>query len=144
MDPYRPRPELETVFDLLQNVSKEYRIDKNRIYCTGLSMGGFGTWAIAISHPDTFAALVVIAGGGDPARLGIVANIPSWIFHAVKDPFVPIDFAASSLRGLTKAVGRLKYTEYSEDVYFYPTAHRSWVPAYANAELREWLFQQSR
>ena len=65
-DPYKARPELETAFDILQSVSRTYSIDKKRIYCTGLSMGGFGTWAIAISHPDTFAALVVIARGRRP------------------------------------------------------------------------------
>ncbi len=143
-DPYKTRPELETAFDILKSVSKKYSIDKKRIYCTGVSMGGFGTWAIAISHPDTFAALVVIAGGGDPARLATVAHIPSWIFHAVKDPIVSIRFAEITLQALTSVVGRTKYTEYSEDVYFYPAAHQSWIPAYANAEMREWLFQQSR
>jgi predicted peptidase len=143
-DPYKARPELETAFDILQSVSRTYSIDKKRIYCTGLSMGGFGTWAIAISHPDTFAALVVIAGGGDPAQVATVASIPSWIFHAVRDPIVSIRFAEITLQALTSVVGRTKYTEYSEDLYFYPAAHLSWIPAYANAAMREWLFQQSR
>jgi len=141
-DPYKPRPELETAFDILTSVRGAYRIDASRIYCTGLSMGGFGTWAMAIAHPDTFAALVAIAGGGDPAALVTVAHIPSWIFHAVKDPVVSISFAESTIKALTRAGGKPRFTEYPADVYFYPGAHLSWIPAYASSEMKEWLFQQ--
>jgi predicted peptidase len=143
-DPYKPRPELETAFDMLRSVRDKYSIDGNRIYCTGLSMGGFGTWAMAIAHPDTFAALVVIAGGGDPAALAAVAHIPSWIFHAARDPMVSVRFSDNTVTALTRAGGKPTYTRYSEDVYFYPSAHASWIPAYAGADMKEWLFQQSR
>ncbi|MGD0725793.1 MAG: cadherin-like beta sandwich domain-containing protein [Spirochaetia bacterium] len=141
-DPYKPLPELETAFDILKSVSGKYRIDGDRIYCTGLSMGGFGTWAMAVAHPETFAALVVIAGGGDPDALATVAQIPSWIFHAVKDPMVSVSFSDNTVKALTKAGGKPRYTTYAEDAYLYPSAHLSWVPAYASAEMREWLFQQ--
>ena len=143
-DPYTSRPELETAFRILQEVMGKYSIDRNRVYGTGLSMGGFGMWATAIAHPDIFAALVEESGGGDPANLSRVAKIPTWIFHAVKDPTIPISFARSTVGALTKAGGAPKYTEYPEDATFYPNAHSSWVPAYANAEMRDWLFQQSK
>jgi len=143
-DPYKPRPELETAYHILQDVVSKYNVDKNRVYCTGLSMGGFGTWAIAILHPDTFAALVEESGGGDPANIAKVAQLPVWIFHSVKDLTIPISFAKSTVSALMKAGGKPKYTEYADDTSFYPNAHFAWVPAYANAEMRDWLFQQSK
>jgi predicted peptidase len=143
-DPYEPRPELETVFDFLKSVRDKYSIDVSRIYCTGLSMGGFGTWALAIAHPDTFAALVVIAGGGDPAALAAVARIPCWIFHAARDPMVSVAFSESTVKALRQAGGTPRYTRYPEDAYFNPSAHASWIPAYASAEMKEWLFQRAR
>jgi predicted peptidase len=143
-DPYKAQPELETAFDILANVRDKYRIDGSRIYCTGLSMGGFGAWAMAIAHPDVFAALVVIAGGGDPAALAAVARIPSWIFHAARDPMVSVNFSESTVKALTRAGGTPRYTRYPEDAYFYPSAHGSWVPAYADSEMKEWLFRQHR
>lgn len=143
-DPFRPRPELETVFDLIQQVSRKYAIDRKRTYCTGLSMGGFGAWALALSHPDALAAIVVASGGGDPAKLAGIARLPVWIFHAVKDPVVPVSFARATVKTLMTAGGAPRYTEYPQDSFFYPTAHESWVPAFSNAEMREWLFQQSR
>ena len=143
-DPYKPRPELETAYHILQDVISKYSIDKNRVYCTGLSMGGFGTWAIAISHPDIFAALVEESGGGDPANLSKVAKLPIWIFHSIKDPTISINFAKSTVSALMKAGGTPRYTAYAEDASFYPSAHLAWVPAYANTEMRDWLFQQSK
>ncbi len=142
--PYGLRPELATVYDILQEVEGKYGVDKNRIYCTGLSMGAFGTWALAIAHPDLLAAIMTASGGGDPAKLASVAALPAWVFHAVQDPVIPVSFSRGTVDALTKAGGRPKYTEYPSDAVFYPSAHASWVPAYANEEMRNWLFQQSK
>jgi predicted peptidase len=143
-EPYTALPELETAYDLLEEIMGKYSIDRNRIYCTGISMGAFGAWALAVEHPDVFAAMVVASGGGDPARLPAVAKMPVWVFHAVKDPTIPVSFAKTTVKALTDAGGSPKYTEYPADAYFYPVAHVSWVPGYANAEMRDWLFSQSR
>lgn len=142
--PFEPQDQLVTAYDILQKVMGEYNIDRKRIYVTGVSMGGFGTFALAIAHPDEFAALVPICGGGDPARLATVAKIPMWIFHAEEDPAIPVQMSRDSVKALEEAGGTPKYTEYPAGTYFFPVAHLSWVPAYANPEMREWLFQQSK
>ena len=95
---------------------------------------------MALSHPDAFAALVVVAGGGDPAKLSGIANIPSWSFHAASDPVVAVKFGRDTVDALSAAGAKPKYTEYPSEGYFYPSAHFSWVPAYADESMREWLF----
>ena len=142
--PFTVRPELEAAYNLLQSVISRYNIDKNRIYGTGFSMGGFGMWAIAAEHPGAFAALVVACGGGDPARLPALAKTPAWIFHAVNDPTIPVSFGRATAKALVDAGGTPKYTEYPADTYFYPIAHVAWIPAYASAAMRDWVFTQSR
>jgi predicted peptidase len=142
--PFQPLDQLATAYDILQKVRGEYSIDPRRIYLTGLSMGGFGTFALAIEHPDEFAALLPICGGGDPGRLAAIAKIPIWVFHAAEDPIVPVLMSQVSVQALKAAGGDPKYTEYPAGTYFYPTAHLSWVPTYANAQVRAWLFEQSK
>jgi predicted peptidase len=95
-------------------------------------------------HPAEFAAIVPVSGGGDPARLKTIAKIPIWIFHAAKDPTVGVGFSRNSVAALKRAGGHPKYTEYPAGAYFYPSAHYSWTSAYATAEMRDWLFAQSR
>ena len=142
--PFEPQDQLVTAYDILQKVRDEYHIDQKRIYLTGLSMGGFGTFALAIAHPETFAALVPVAGGGDPARLAAISKIPIWIFHAAEDPTIPVQLSRDSVKALEEAGGTPRYTEYPAGTYFFPTAHFSWIPAYTSTEMRDWLFQQAR
>jgi poly(3-hydroxybutyrate) depolymerase len=143
-DPFRPAPALEVAFRILQRVMEEYSIDRNRVYSTGLSMGGFGVFAMSVAHPDTFAAVVGICGGLDPARAAVVARTPMWIFHAAEDPVVPVRFSRDTVKALADAGGSPRYTEYPNGTCFNPTAHLSWVPAYADAQMRKWLFEQSK
>jgi predicted peptidase len=142
--PFDPLDQLVTAYDILQKVRGEYQIDPTRIYLTGVSMGGFGTFALAIEHPDEFAALVPVCSGGNPDRLATIAKIPIWVFHAAEDPIVPVQMSQVSVKALEAAGGTPKYTEYPLGTYFYPTAHFSWVPTYANAEMWDWLFQQTK
>jgi len=142
--PFKPQKELVTAYDILQKVKADYNIDRTRIYVTGLSMGGFGAYAIAIAHPDEFAAIVPVCGGGDPNHLAVIAKIPIWIFHAAKDPSIRAGYANNSVAALKRAGGHPRYTEYPASDFFYPTAHYSWTAAYANSEMRDWLFQQSK
>jgi predicted peptidase len=143
-NPFQPLDQLVTAYDILTKVMGEYSVDPKRVYVTGVSMGGFGTFAIAIAHPDDFAALVPICGGGDPTKLSTIAKIPIWIFHAEEDPAIPVQFSRDSDAALKAAGGTPKYTEYPKGTFFFPIAHFSWVPTYANSEMRDWLFQQSK
>lgn len=83
--------DIEKLYRLLQYFKKNYRVDIARIYLTGLSMGGFGIWALAIKHPEEFAAIAQICGGGDTTDTWKIRNIPIWCFHGASDNIVPAD-----------------------------------------------------
>ncbi len=75
---------------LLDEIEANYRVDKNRIYVTGLSMGGHGTWTLALAEPNRFAAIAPVCGWSHPVEFQKIANIPIWIFHGAKDFVVPV------------------------------------------------------
>lgn len=141
-DPFRVADELEAVHKLLTNITKEYNIDTKRLYCTGLSMGGFGSWALNIKYPDLFAAVVPICSYADTAAVKEIAHKPIWFITAEEDPFVKIELVRATVDALKAAGSNIIYTEYPKGTYFHPMAHFSWVPAYANEEMREWMFSQ--
>lgn len=146
-NPFKPSVYLEIVYDIISQLLEKYMIDKNRIYCTGLSMGGFGTWALAMSHPDIFSALVPICGGGDPSKAHLIKDISVWTFTAEDDPVVNVEYVRKTVNALKELNARIKYTEYEKGVVsppLAPMAHFSWVPAYNNQRMIEWLFSQSR
>lgn len=143
-DPFRSEPALETAFAVLQRVMADYSVDRNRVYATGLSMGCFGVFTMNVDHPDAFAAIVGICGGLDPAKAVVLANKPIWVFHAAEDPTVDVRFSRETVRALREAGGMPRYTEFGKEIYLAPTAHQSWVPAYASSEMRDWLFEQSK
>lgn len=135
----------KAAYNLLQQVKGEYSVDENRIYATGLSMGGFGTYAVAIAHPDEFAAIVPVCGGGDPEEIAVLKGKTAiWNFHAKDDPAVSFDFYTKTVEALDAAGMEYETTVYEEGEVFYPNAHFAWTPAYANAEMRNWLFEQSK
>ncbi|HKA06463.1 MAG TPA: prolyl oligopeptidase family serine peptidase [Gemmataceae bacterium] len=127
---------------ILEAVEKEYNIDLKRIYLTGLSMGGYGTWSLAAAMPDKWAAIVPICGGvrGTPADevAAKIKDIPTWVFHGDQDPAVPVAQSRNMVEALKKAGGNPKYTEYAG------VKHDSWVPAYDTDELYEWMLKQSK
>jgi predicted peptidase len=123
---------------LLDEIAKKHKVDQDRIYLTGLSMGGFGTWALAAYQPNRFAAIVPICGGGDPASAKRIAHIPAWVFHGGKDRTVPIENSKKMGGALKRAGGDPKFTIYPE------AGHDSWTQAYNTPELYEWLLQQKR
>ena len=138
-----PSDDLKTAQRLLQQVLADYPgIDRKRLYLTGISQGGLGTWSWNLMEPKLFAAMVPICGGGEPAQVGVLKDKPLWAFHAATDPIVPAVFSGNAIAALRSAGGQPRYTEYDTSTYFFPIAHFSWVPAYQNAEMREWLFQQ--
>jgi pimeloyl-ACP methyl ester carboxylesterase len=130
--------EPDNLYHLLLYTKQTYRVDETRIYLTGLSMGGFGTWALAIKHPEEFAAIMPICGGGDTAQAWRLRYVPVWCFHGALDNVVPI---ASDERmvNATKA--------YNTSVKFtvYPDAnHNSWERTYNNDSVYQWLLAQKK
>lgn len=126
-------PELN---DFLDRVEAKYRVDASRVYLTGLSMGGYGAWSLAVDSPGRFAAVVPICGGGDPEDVERIKNVPIWVFHGGKDPTVPIQRSQEMVDALKKIGGNVKFTVFPE------AGHDSWTEAYAMPELYDWLLKQ--
>ena len=123
---------------ILGEVQKEYKIDSKRLYLTGLSMGGYGTWSVAVAHPEKWAAIVPICGGGNPEKADVIKKIPCWCFHGDADTAVPVQRSRDMVSALKMAGGTPKYDEYPG------VGHNSWDKAYATPELLEWLLKQHR
>jgi predicted peptidase len=123
---------------ILEEVEKEYKVDKKRVYLTGLSMGGYGTWSLAAAHPDKWAAIVPICGGGDPKSAEEIKDIPCWCFHGGADKVVPPQRSRDMVDALKAAGGKPKFDE------FEGVGHDSWVKAYDTKELYDWLLKQER
>lgn len=124
---------------LLDDVLAKYRIDQDRVYLTGLSMGGFGTWSWAERDADRFAAIAPMCGGGDPARARRLKSMPIWVFHGEQDPVVPIRSSEMMVEAVQKAGNNdVKFTRYPD------AGHDCWTRSYDNAELYEWFLQHKR
>jgi predicted peptidase len=126
------------VLDLIEKLQQRYPIDAQRIYLTGLSMGGFGTLDLLMRRPDLFAAAVVVCGGGDEKQAANIAHIPLWLFHGARDDVVKVGRSRRMVDALKKAGGKPRYTEYPD------LGHHSWVPAYRTEGLFKWLFDQRK
>jgi predicted peptidase len=125
------------VLELIAALQKEFPVDAKRIYITGLSMGGFGTWDLVARRPELFAAAVPICGG-DTSKAERLAKVPIWVFHGDKDTAVKVTFSRDMVAAIEKAGGKPKYTEYKG------VGHDSWTPAYRDPELMKWLFEQKK
>jgi predicted peptidase len=123
---------------LLDTVIKQYHGDKDRVYLTGLSMGGYGTWALAAAHPEKFAAIAPICGGGNPSDASKLAKLPIWVFHGGKDTTVPLRRSEEMVEALKAAGGSPKFTIYPE------AGHDSWTATYDNPDFYKWLLAQKR
>lgn len=128
----------EHVMALIDEAVENYQIDENRIYLTGLSMGGYGTWMIASAYPERFAAIVPICGGGQPHTARNLKNIPIWAFHGAEDSVVPLLQSQEMVAAVNRAGGHAKLT-------VYPKAnHDAWTETYNNEKLYEWLLSHSK
>jgi predicted peptidase len=121
---------------ILDEVQKAYKVDAKRIYLTGLSMGGFGTWSLAAKYPEKWAAIVPVCGGGKSDDAEKIKGIPCWCFHGDADKAVGVEKSRDMIAALKKAGAEPKYTEYPG------VGHNSWDMAYATKELYEWLLKQ--
>jgi predicted peptidase len=136
--PKEPSEPGRLTLELIAALQKEFPIDAKRLYLTGLSMGGYGTWDLISRRPELFAAAVPVCGGGDEAAAARIAKIPIWVFHGAKDRAVKVDRSRNMVNALKKAGGNPRYTEYPD------VGHDSWVPAYHDAEMFAWLFAQKK
>ncbi len=137
----------ETVLALLDELIAKHAVDTNRIYLTGLSMGGFGSWSLALSHPERFAAVAPICGGGNTLdallasrkKADALKSLPFWAFHGAKDPVVKIEESQRMVAALKKAgVKEVELTVYPE------AEHDSWTETYNNQKLYEWFLKHER
>lgn len=138
----------QLVLKILDDVVSRYAVDTNRIYLTGLSMGGFGVWSLATTYPERFAAVAPVCGGGD--TLGFIVctsrgkgaalrNLPFWAFHGAKDAIVPVSESERMVAAL-KAHGctNVKLTIYPQ------TDHDAWTETYNNAALYDWFLEYEK
>lgn len=124
----------EQVLTLVEELERTYRLDTTRLYLTGLSLGGFGTWATALLAPRRFAAIAPICGAGDPADAVRLTELPVWAFHGLKDDTVPPRHSQEMIAALQKAGAReARLTLYPD------TGHDAWSATYSNAALYTWL-----
>lgn len=136
----KPSEPMRLTLELVGSLVKEHNIDTNRIYVTGLSMGGYGTWFAAAFKNDLFAAAAPVCGGGDPEWANKYSGIPIWAFHGGKDSVVPPSRSREMIVALIEAGHHpeIRYTEY-------PNAnHNSWSATYSRDDFYTWLFRQRR
>ncbi len=134
----QPVPELAAALAVLDSVLKRWPVDPKRLYLTGQSIGGFGTWDALYRRPHLWAAAVPICGGGDPTKAALYKDVAVWAWHGANDTAVPPQCSREMIAALKAAGGHPRYTELPR------VGHGSWGPAYRSAELHKWLFSQKR
>lgn len=123
---------------LLDDIEKRYKVDKTRVYVTGISMGGFGTWMLTADRPERFAAVAPICGGFDPEQAKQFVDVPVWVFHGDADSVVPVKLTRDMVKAIEDAGGKEVKTT------IYPGVnHDSWTQTYENQELYDWFLEHS-
>ena len=133
-----PSEPVKLLIELIYKLEKDLPVDTNRIYITGLSMGGYGTYDVIERYPNLFAGAVPVCGGGDTSRAASIAHIPIWIFHGAEDPVVSPLYSLNMLSALTNAGAHPGFTQYPEVGHFASKA------AYTDQEMIAWLFRQHK
>ena len=124
--------------ELIETVAEECCVDRDRITITGCSMGGFGTWEMICTYPELFAAAAPICGGGLTWRAGALKNLPLRVFHGGADSVVPLVYSQLMTDAVNKAGGNAELT------VFPGVDHDSWIPAYRDTDVIDWLVTQQR
>ncbi len=123
---------------LLDTVIAGHSVDTNRLYLTGMSMGGYAVWHIATAYPDLFAAVVPICGGGDPDKACLLKDVPVWVFHGARDNVVLPRESIKMVDALKECGGSVKFTLYTQ------ADHDSWTRTYNSPRLYEWMLEHKR
>ena len=118
-------------------MQKKYKVDPKRVYLTGLSMGGYGTWSLAAAYPESWAAIVPICGGGNPKDAAKIKNIPAGASTAMPTRPSTVAKSREMIKALKDAGAKPKYTEYPG------VGHNSWDRAYAHRGTVHVVVQQS-
>ncbi len=135
--PEKPSEDMQAALAALEEVTKSEAVDGNRIYLTGLSMGGYGSWDLAARMPEHFAAIAPICGGGDETKADKIAKQPIYVYHGDQDNAVPVVNSRGMIAAITKAGGTPKYKELPG------VGHNSWDRAYSDADgVIPWMFEQ--
>lgn len=136
----QPSVSMALTLELVDSFVETNPVDATRLYVTGLSMGGQGSWYAAAAKPARFAAMLEVCGGGDPTWAARYAGIPIWAFHGQDDHVVPVSRGREMIKALTDAGHHpeLRYVEYPQ------VKHDSWTRTYARDDVYEWLFAQTR
>ncbi|MSR42892.1 MAG: phospholipase [Pedosphaera sp.] len=141
------RWENDTLLALLDDIIATHKVDTTRVYLTGLSMGGYGTWSLGTAHPERFAAIAPICGGGDtvlfrlsdPKKAAALKELPIWAFHGDKDTAVPLKKSEEMIEALKKfGCEDIKLTIYPG------VGHDSWTETYNNQAFYDWLLKHQR
>lgn len=128
----------QSLIALLDEIESKFRVDKNRIYVTGLSMGGQGTWTLALTQPNRFAAIAPVCGWTDNWEVCKISHLPIWVFHGAKDNVVPVTESQQMVDALKQCGSEnIKLTIYPE------ANHDAWTETYNNPELYNWLLSHS-
>lgn len=134
----KPSKPMQLLYELIQKTIKEMPVDTNRIYITGLSMGGYGTFDAIARYPNLFAAAMPVCGGGDTSKAPLFAKMPIWILHGSEDTAVDPQYSLDMEQALVKAGAHPGLTMYPE------VGHFSWLMAYNDKLVLEWLFRQRK
>ncbi len=122
---------------VLDAIEGQLKVDKKRVYMTGLSMGGYATWGLLSTIPERIAAAVPICGGGKPATAESMVDVPIWAFHGTDDRVVGIERSQSMVDAVNEAGGNAKLTSYDG------VGHNSWSETYANQEVYDWMLSKT-
>lgn len=135
----QPTTSLQLARDIVDKLQQTYPdIDATRLYITGISMGGYGTWDAIERWPAYFAAAAPVSGAGDPALASRLTRLPIWAFHGGDDPTVPVSGSRQMIQAIHKAGGDPRYTEYAG------AEHEIWMRVYSSTDFLTWLFAQRR
>ena len=129
-------PSLKAVYELIQNILETENVAKNNVMLTGISMGGYGTWDLALRYPEAFNTIVPICGGGDPTKAAALKDMRIWAFHCDGDKSVPVAGSRDMINALKEAGIDAKYTE------FEIASHNAWKPALEDVKdpyMIEWM-----
>jgi predicted peptidase len=129
----------DVLITLIDKIKIKYKVDQSRIYLTGLSMGGLGTWNLAMEYPELFAAIAPICGPiffNFPEKVSVLKDKPIWVFHGEKDTVVPISHSERMVKAIESSGGNPRFTIYPE------AGHDSWTKTYDNPDFWSWMFSK--
>ena len=127
----------DALLRLLDHLENTLNLDRDRIYLTGLSRGGYGAWRLALENPDRFAALLVVSGAAPAPYASWLGDLPTWVFHGAKDPVIPVSESQRMVDAIKTRGGNVRLTVYPD------ASHDAWTETYANPEIYQWLLRHS-